>query len=183
MKKMLIIRPDYDIGTNYLFLWSQKVIDYAIEKGWHVEKSDREKATTEEKEVATFKGKFVRAIGRRKTATADVRLYKSGKGVILVNDQPLKKYFTAAEVVILQQPLKLTGHLRDLDFSIVISGSGKKSQAGAASHGISRALLLMDKDLRGSLKTKSMLTRDDRKKERKKPGLKRARRAPQWSKR
>ncbi len=130
-----------------------------------------------------FKGKFIKAIGRRKTATADVRIYKNGKGVIVVNSLPLKKYFDAIGINIVKQPLKLTGHLRDLDLSIVVKGSGKKSQAEAIRHGISRALVLIDKELRPNLKAKGWLTRDDRKKERKKPGLKKARRAPQWSKR
>jgi len=136
----------------------------------------------EEKEIK-FKGKFIKAIGRRKTATADVRLYKNGKGVVVINGLPLKKYFGAVGINIVNQPLKLTGNLRDLDFSITVTGSGNKSQAQAIRHGITRALVSMDKELRPNLKAKGWLTRDDRKKERKKPGLKRARRAPQWSKR
>lgn len=130
-----------------------------------------------------FKGKYIEAIGRRKTAIARVRLYKSGKGVMLVNELPLKKYFRSALVNIVNQPLKLVGMQRDLDFSIQASGSGKKSQAEAIRHGISRALVSLDKELKLTLKSKDLLTRDARKKERKKPGLKKARRAPQWSKR
>ncbi len=142
-----------------------------------------EKKNTKEKEEVKFKGKYVEAIGRRKTAVARVRLYKNGKGVIIVNDMPVKKYFNASSAMILNQPLKLTGHLRDLDFSIIVKGSGKKSQAEAIRHGVSRALVELDKELKTTLKSKGFLTRDARKKERKKPGLKKARRAPQWSKR
>jgi small subunit ribosomal protein S9 len=79
--------------------------------------------------------------------------------------------------------LKATSHLKDLDVSIVAKGSGKNGQAEAVRHGIARALCEYDKELRPVLKAKGWLTRDDRKKERKKPGLKKARRAPQWSKR
>lgn len=130
-----------------------------------------------------FKGKYISAIGRRKTATSRVRLYKNGKGVIVVNEIPVKKYFNVADSAIISQPLKLVGHLRDLDFSVIAKGSGKKSQAEAIRQGISRALVSFDKELKTTLKSKGFLTRDARKKERKKPGLKKARRAPQWSKR
>ncbi len=130
-----------------------------------------------------FKGKYISAIGRRKTAIAQVRLYKKGEGIIVVNDQEFDKYFPEVYTKIVIQPIKLTGHLKDLNFSIKVSGGGKKSQAEAIRHGISRALVEMDKELKPSLKAKGWLTRDARRKERKKPGLKKARKAPQWSKR
>lgn len=143
----------------------------------------KNKKESEFKEELKFKGKYISAIGKRKTAAARVRLYKNGKGVIAVNEILAKKYFNAGDFIILNQPLKLTGLLRDLDFSIIVKGGGKKSQAEAVKHGISRALIEYDKELKTTLKSKGFLTRDARKKERKKPGLKKARRAPQWSKR
>jgi small subunit ribosomal protein S9 len=134
-------------------------------------------------EPVVFKGKFIYAVGRRKTSSATVRLYKNGKGNILVNGQKHTKYFAQDKVVIMQQPLKLVSLNRDFDVSINVSGGGIKSQAEAIRHGIARALILFDEKLRDQMKAKDMLRRDDRKKERKKPGLKKARRAPQWSKR
>jgi small subunit ribosomal protein S9 len=134
-------------------------------------------------EAPKFKGRFVEAVGRRKTATAQVRLYANGKGVIVVNGMSIKKYFSVDQTQLLIQSLKLTGHLRDFDISALTNGGGKKSQAEAIRLGISRALVAFEKELKPALRPKGFLTRDPRKKERKKPGLKRARRAPQWSKR
>lgn len=134
-------------------------------------------------EEAKFKGKFIKAIGRRKTSAAQVRLYKNGHGFIAVNGLKLNQYFGEEKIAIISQPLRLVGHLRDLDFSILIKGGGKHAQAEATRHGLARALIIFDKDLRPALKAKGWLTRDARQTERKKPGLKKARRAPQWSKR
>ena len=135
-------------------------------------------------EPIKFKGKFISAVGKRKTAAAQVRLYKGGTGAILANQQKLSQYFPDSFLRnIIYQPLKLTGHLKDLDFSIVVKGGGKKGQAEAVRHGIANSLIQLDKELRPAIKSKGWLTRDARKKERKKPGLKKARRAPQWSKR
>jgi len=130
-----------------------------------------------------FQGSFVNTIGRRKTAVAQVRFYKTGTGFIAVNNMKAEQYFTAAAITVLTQALKLSGHVKDFDFSLMVNGGGKKSQAEAAKLGIARALILFDKDLRPALKAKDLLTRDARKKERKKPGLKKARKAPQWAKR
>ncbi len=130
-----------------------------------------------------FKGRYIGIIGRRKSAVARIRLYSKGNGSIVINDQRANQYFTPDKVSILRQPLKLTGHLRDLNFSIIIKGGGKKGQAEAVRNGISRALVKLDEELKPNLKVKGWLTRDARRKERKKPGLKKARRAPQWSKR
>lgn len=134
-------------------------------------------------EPIKLKGRFIKAIGKRKTATALVRLYKNGNGLILVNDLKLNKYFANDQVSVVNQILKLTGHLRDLNFSIRVSGGGKKAQAHASLLGIAKVLVEFDKNLRPVLKAKGWMTRDARKKERKKPGLKKARKAPQWSKR
>ncbi len=143
-----------------------------------------EKESKNKEELTKFKGKFIGAVGRRKTAGAQVRLYKNGAGIITVNQQKISQYLPTNDLrAIVSQPLKLTGHLKDLDFSIIAKGSGKKSQAEAMRHGIARALIILDKELKPVLKPKGWLTRDSRKKERKKPGLKKARRAPQWAKR
>ena len=131
-----------------------------------------------------FAGKYISVLGKRKTSSARIRLYKNGKGIIAVNGKIMNDYFQAPILrTIVNQPLKLTGHLKDLDFSILVKGGGVKGQADAARHGITRALEKFDEELRPALKAKGWLTRDARKKERKKPGLKKARKAPQWSKR
>ena len=135
-----------------------------------------------EKEVS-FSGKYIRAVGRRKTSVAEVRLYEKGKGAIVINGKKASEYFPANILPILSQPLKLTGQLKDFNFSIKVMGGGPKGQVEAIRHGITRALIKFDAELRPALKVKGYVTRDARKVERKKPGLKKARRSPQWSKR
>jgi len=138
----------------------------------------------EDKNKIEFKGKYISASGRRKTAVAQVRLYKNGTGVIMVNDKQLTDYFPTIEYKnIITKPLQLSDMEKSVDFSIVVKGGGKHGQAEATRHGIAMALITMDKDLKPVLKAEKLLTRDSRKKERKKPGLKKARRAEQWSKR
>ncbi len=137
----------------------------------------------EAKEIPVFKGKYLQAVGRRKRAIAEIRLYQHGKGFIMVNGSRSGEYFSTADNLLVQQPLKLSGHLKDFNFSVNVHGGGKHGQAEAVRHGIARALLLVNSELRPALKTKDLLTRDSRKVERKKAGLKKARRAPQWSKR
>lgn len=134
-------------------------------------------------EVVVFKGKYITAIGRRKTAIAIVRMYQNGKGAIMVNNKKISLYFPANILPIATYPLKLSGHMKDLNFSIKVSGGGIKGQADAVKHGITRTLTKLNEELKPALKAKGLITRDSRKKERKKPGLKKARRAPQWSKR
>lgn len=124
------------------------------------------------------------AAGKRKTAVARVRLYPHGKGAISVNNKPLQEYFkTLTSAGIISSPLKLTGLSKDFDVSAKVLGGGVSAQADAIRHGIARALLVYNDGLRVTLKKAGFLTRDARIKERKKPGLKRARRAPQFSKR
>jgi small subunit ribosomal protein S9 len=130
-----------------------------------------------------FKGRYIEAIGRRKTSVAIIRLYKKGSGSIIVNDKKISDYFPADKVAIVMVPLKLTSTAKDVDLSIKTHGGGMTGQAEAARHGITRVLIKMDEKYKMALKAVDLLTRDARKKERKKPGLKRARRAPQWSKR
>ncbi len=126
---------------------------------------------------------YVEAIGRRKTATARVRLYP-GTGEIVVNDKPVGDYFgRALDRMILRQPLTLTEAEVTYNISIHVNGGGEGGQASAVRLGIARALCKSDINLRPALKAAGFLTRDARAKERKKPGLKRARKAPQYTKR
>jgi len=121
--------------------------------------------------------------GRRKTSTA--RVYLSlGEGSILVNDIPLEEYF-GREVarILVKQPIKLVDMEGKLDLKIYVSGGGYFGQAGAIRHGLSRALVRYDESLKSILKEAGFLTRDSRKVERKKVGLRKARKAPQFSKR
>jgi small subunit ribosomal protein S9 len=134
-------------------------------------------------EIVKLKGKYVSAVGRRKTASAQVRLYQNGKGIILINEKKATDYFPATIYSIIIQPLKQAGNLKEINISVKVQGGGLKGQAEAIRHGITRALIMIDSDSREAMKAKGWLTRDARKKERKKPGLKKARRAPQWSKR
>ena len=128
-------------------------------------------------------GKYIFATGRRKTSVANVRLF-SGKGDSVVNKKPLNKYF-AFEFYRheINEPFQLTGLENDYHFVCHVNGGGPHSQAGAVRHGIAIALSQISEEVRKVLKKNGLLTRDDRQKERKKPGLKRARRAPQWAKR
>jgi small subunit ribosomal protein S9 len=123
------------------------------------------------------------ARGRRKEAIATVRLLP-GKGEILVNEMPATDYFNNDSLIaVVQRPMKLAGQESKLKVSLHVSGGGKRGQADAASLAIARALNVMSEDLRPTLKKAGMLTRDSREKERMKPGLKKARKAPQFSKR
>jgi small subunit ribosomal protein S9 len=127
---------------------------------------------------------YLRTIGRRKRSIAQVRLFKNGKGEILINEKDYKVYFPVLSLqIMIKEPLKAAGQENNLDFSIKVTGGGIKGQAEAVRLGIARALVQLNPTLKKSLKKPGYLTRDPRKKERKKPGLKGARRAPQWSKR
>jgi len=126
---------------------------------------------------------YIESVGRRKTATARVRLYP-GTGDIVVNDKPMDEYFGRdLDRMILMQPLTLTGSQAAYNISIHVKGGGDSGQAAAVRHGISRALIKADENLRPVLKSAGYLTRDARAKERKKPGLVRARKAKQYTKR
>lgn len=126
---------------------------------------------------------LIRAVGRRKTAIARVRL-QPGEGRIVINQKSPMQYLgqRRLEQVVLQ-PLRLTDTLRRFNVSVKVEGGGVSGQAGAIAHGISRALMEDDEELRPTLKKAGLLTRDARMKERKKYGLKRARKAPQYTKR
>ena len=121
--------------------------------------------------------------GRRKSSVARVRVY-NGTGKIIINDREIDDYFGLETLkLIVRQPLALTGTADKFDIVCRVAGGGVTGQAGAIRHGIARALLQFDCELRGQLKKAGFLTRDPRMKERKKYGLKGARRAPQFSKR
>lgn len=121
--------------------------------------------------------------GRRKTSTARVYM-RAGKGDVIVNDRPLDEYFGRQTArMIVRQPLETVDVLNRFDFTITVAGGGNSGQAGAIRHGIARALLSYDEEMRGDLRKAGFLTRDARQVERKKVGLRKARRATQYSKR
>lgn len=121
--------------------------------------------------------------GRRKTSIARVRLWP-GKGDILLNDRPLANYFGRESLRLAAwEPLKVTGTIDKFDIAANIKGGGSASQACALGHGISRALVSMNAELRKPLKAAKLLTRDAREKERRKVGRRKARKRPQYSKR
>ncbi len=140
-----------------------------------------------EKEVAPKeekKNSYIYSLGRRKSASATVRLYKNGKGEVTVNGKPLNEYFPTIELRrIVLSPLVGVGQDDKLDVTAKVLGGGVKGQAEAIRHAISRTLEKLNPNFRKALKKHGYLTRDPRVKERKKPGLKRARRRPQWAKR
>jgi small subunit ribosomal protein S9 len=129
------------------------------------------------------KRQYFGSVGKRKTAIARVRLFEHGSGEMTVNGRKAREYFTPMQVENALAPLTLVGSARAYDIEAKLTGGGKSGQSDALRHGISRALLLLNPELRGDLKRAGFLRRDARIKERKKPGLKRARRAPQWQKR
>ncbi len=134
-------------------------------------------------ETAEFIGNYTKAVGRRKQAVAQVRLYENGKGVIMVNGKRATEYFPGDGFNLIVQPLKVAGHLRDYNFSIIVSGGGKMGQIDAVRLGIARTIFMLFPETKEALKVNNYLTRDPRQVERKKPGLRKARKAPQWSKR
>ena len=145
-----------------------------------------EKKATAKKSVkksAKAKAQEFLGTGRRKTSVARVRI-TTGTGKITVNGKELNEYFDLATLItIVKQPLVLTETESSVDITANIYGGGKAGQAGALRHGITRALMEFRPELREELKKAGFVTRDARKKERKKYGLKKARRAPQFSKR
>jgi small subunit ribosomal protein S9 len=121
--------------------------------------------------------------GRRKTSVARVRLYP-GEGTFVVNGKPASEYITReVDMAAATEPLRLTGNEGKFMISVVVAGGGITGQAGAMRHGIARALVVANPEWRPVLKKAGLLTRDPRAKERKKAGLKRARKAPQYTKR
>ena len=122
--------------------------------------------------------------GRRKSSVARVRVYENGTGSITINGRDIEEYFGLETLkMVVRQPLNTSGVVGKVDIVATVTGGGVSGQAGALRHGISRALCKADAELRPALKKAGFLTRDPRMKERKKYGLKAARRAPQFSKR
>ena len=137
----------------------------------------------QEKSLMERDGHYFYANGKRKTSVARVRLYENGKGEIIINNKPITDFFFGGLIPSVKAPLKIANALKLFDITALVQGGGVSSQADAVRHGISKALLEYDPELRSQLKKAGFLTRDSRVKERKKYGLKRARRAPQWAKR
>ena len=130
------------------------------------------------------KKKYFYGTGRRKSSVARVRVYENGTGSIIINGRDINDYFGLETLkLIVNQPLVTTNMVGKVDVSVTVAGGGVSGQAGAIRHGISRALLELNPEYRPTLKAAGFLTRDPRMKERKKYGLKAARRAPQFSKR
>ncbi len=129
-------------------------------------------------------GSFIPSVGRRKRAIARVRLIKNGKGTVSVNGKTMEEYFTTYDLrTQVVAPLKAVGQDTAVDVSVKVVGGGIRGQAEAIRHGIARSLIVLNPTFRKTLKKLGYLSRDPRQKERKKFGLKGARRAPQWSKR
>ena len=136
--------------------------------------------------MATYQSKrpYLYGTGRRKSSVARVHLIPGGTGAITVNGRSIDDYFGLETLkLIVRQPLVTTGTMDKVDIEATVTGGGVTGQAGAIRHGIARALLLVNEEYRAPLKAAGFLTRDPRMKERKKYGLKAARRAPQFSKR
>ena len=135
------------------------------------------------KKVANKKNQFW-GTGRRKKSIARVRLIPEGTGKIVINGKDIEEYFDLETLkIIVRQPLTLTNTLGKFDVYANVYGGGCTGQAGAIRHGISRAMVMFDEKLKPEIKAAGFLTRDPRMKERKKYGLKKARKAPQFSKR
>jgi len=146
-------------------------------------KSSTAEKDLKEKNLMVREGKYFYANGKRKTSVARVRMYENGKGEIVVNNRPIDQYFFGSLIGNVTAPLKLANAAKMFDVIVMVVGGGVSSQSEAIRHGVSKALLEYDPELRKTLRQAGFLTRDSRNKERKKPGLKRARRAPQWAKR
>ena len=130
------------------------------------------------------KKKYFYGTGRRKSSVARVRVYENGTGSIIINGREIDNYFGLDTLkLIVNQPLVAADLVGKVDVVVTVAGGGVSGQAGAIRHGISRALLQLNPEYRATLKAAGFLTRDPRMKERKKYGLKGARRAPQFSKR
>ena len=131
------------------------------------------------------KNEYFYALGRRKSATARVRLFTKGKGNIIVNDQPADEYFDGSQPLLreINKPFQVLEKEGQFDVSVVVSGGGMSGQAGAISLGIAKSLVDLSDDYKGTLKKADLLSRDSREKERKKFGLKAARKQRQFTKR
>lgn len=142
------------------------------------------KVVTKRKNSKSNVGKYFEAVGRRKTSTARVRIWVEDSGIFEINKKDYKNFLTTEELItVVNAPLRKVKMLENFKVSVIVSGGGIRGQAEAIRHGIARALVKYDPELRLRLKKSGYLKRDPRSKERKKYGLKKARKAPQWSKR
>lgn len=149
-----------------------------------VKKEKKPEKVEKEKKIKKEFTRFFEAVGRRKTSVARVRLFTQGEKEIIINEKPFETYFPIPEFQqIVVDPLKRMKCKEQFRVSIIVRGGGGHSQAEAIRLGVARALILFNPDFRKKLKKVGFLTRDGRIRERKKFGLKRARRAPQWQKR
>lgn len=140
-------------------------------------------ATRKAPMAVNLDGRYFYGIGRRKSASAQVRLYAAGNGAVLVNGKPLDEFFgRERDRATVLSPLN-AAHVGAFTVTALVQGGGITGQSGAIMQGIARALVLSDEENRTALRRGGYLTRDPREKERKKPGLKRARKAPQYTKR
>ena len=147
-------------------------------------KGKEEKKEKKEKKKVSKKPQYFEAVGKRKTAVARVRLFTQGEKQFLVNEKPYDKYFPTFDLQkIANAPLRKMKCLERFQISVKVKGGGIHAQAEAVRHGIARALVEFNPEFRKRLRRAGYLTRDPRQRERKKFGLKRARRAPQWQKR
>ena len=134
--------------------------------------------------MAENRGTYFYGTGRRKTAVARVRLYPNGDGTMTINGRKAEEYFGQGRLITeARSPLRLVELAGSMNASVKVAGGGVSGQAGAVRHGVARALLRSNEELRSVLRKAGFLTRDPRVKERKKYGLKRARKAPQYTKR
>lgn len=133
----------------------------------------------------TIKGEYFYGMGRRKTSVARVRLFPNGDGSITVNGKPAQSYFGQrdTQLAVIAAPLRALDLNNNYTMTIRVVGGGVSGQAGAIRHALARALVRQNPDFKSALRKAGYLTRDPRMKERKKPGLKRARKAPQYTKR
>ena len=130
------------------------------------------------------KGGYIEAVGRKKTAVARVRIFKNGSKGVSVNDKPVEKYFPTPQLTAKAiSPFKVNDTFDDFSVTVQVKGGGVSSQAEAMRHGLTRAFVMHQPEDRKAFKSLGFLKRDSRTKERKKFGLRKARRAPQWSKR
>jgi len=158
--------------------------DKKVKKPKEAKKTALKGAEEPETEARLKSVRYFESVGRRKTSVARVRLFTQGEKTFLVNEKPYQKYFPTVELhQIVNSPLEKMNCLDRFRWQAKIKGGGVHSQAEALRHGIARALVLFNPTFRKRLKKAGYLTRDSRMRERKKFGLKRARRAPQWQKR
>ena len=139
--------------------------------------------TIAQRPISVPEGTSIQATGKRKSAVARV-IVRAGDGSFQINDRGIEEYFKSSQhQALARQPLVTAGYESAVDVRVRVHGGGISGQAGAVRHGVARALTELEPELRGDLKRRGMLTRDDRRKERKKAGLKKARKRPQFSKR